>query len=399
MAELEKKLYDEYFHEHRSKVTTYLFWINAIFLLLSCTWNYVFFVFDLKFSRANLSALLVCLGLLLLLSLVNKYVKLPSKVNQFLMLAYCAGVLIVLYFESGYSESWSFFLLLPLLTGIYGERKILFYYSFLGLGILSYLSIKEPKSQYTPDSIDISNRILVYIILASLSFLVLRTLHHIYRKQVTFVIQSMETTIQDVVNTFIVAVEAKDLYTFGHSERVSKYAVALAKHLPEYRKEDLQKLRLSGLLHDIGKINIPEAVLGKTGKLTDEEYEVIKTHPVVGARMVERIERLQDLKAGVLYHHERWDGNGYPTKRKGADIPLDARILAIADAFDAMTTDRSYRHGLSLDEAFQRLEDGKGSQFDPHLIEVLQNVKFEFEQMYKQLNDQIKEFETLTDLL
>jgi hypothetical protein len=109
MAELEKKLYDEYFHEHRSKVTTYLFWINAIFLLLSCTWNYVFFVFDLEFSRANLSALLVCLGLLLLLSLVNKYVKLPSKVNQFVMLVYCAGVLIVLYFESGYSESWSFF--------------------------------------------------------------------------------------------------------------------------------------------------------------------------------------------------------------------------------------------------------------------------------------------------
>ena len=399
MVELEKKLYDEYFHEHRSKVTTYLFWINAIFLLLSCTWNFVFLVFDLKFSRANLSALLVCLGLLLLLSLVNKYVKFPSKVNQSVMLAYCAGVLIVLYFESGYSESWSFFLLLPLLAGIYGERKILFYYSFLGLGILSYLSIKEPKSQYTPDSIDISNRILVYIILASLSFLVLRTLHHIYTKQVTFVIESMENTIQDLVDTFIVAVEAKDLYTFGHSERVSKYAVALAKHLPEYRREDLQKLRLSGLLHDIGKINIPEAVLGKTGKLTDEEYEVIKTHPVVGARMVERIERLQDLKAGVLYHHERWDGKGYPTKRKGADIPLDARILAIADAFDAMTTDRSYRHGLSLDEAFQRLEEGKGSQFDPHLIEVLQNVKFEFEQMYKQLNDQIKEFETLTDLL
>ncbi|MGM0877111.1 MAG: HD-GYP domain-containing protein [Bacillota bacterium] len=399
MVELEKKLYDEYFHEHRSKVTTYLFWINAVFLLLSCTWNFVFLVFDLEFSRANLPALLVCLGLLLLLRVVNQYVKLPSKVNQYVMLAYCAGVLIVLYFESGYSESWSFFLLLPLLAGIYGERKILFHYSFLGLGIMSYLSIKTPKSQYTPDNIDISNRILVYVILATLSFLVLRTLHLIYTKQVNIVIRSMETTIEDVVNTFIVAVEAKDLYTFGHSERVSKYAVALAKYLPDYRKEDLQKLRLSGLLHDIGKINIPEAILTKTGKLTDEEYEVIKTHPVVGARMVERIERLQALKAGVLYHHERWDGKGYPTKRKGTDIPLDARILTIADAFDAMTTDRSYRHGISLDEAFQRLEEGKGTQFDPHLIEVLQHVKFEFEKLYKESDDPIKEFETLTDFL
>lgn len=395
MVELKKKLYEEYFHEHRSKVTTYLFWGNAIFLLLSCIWNYVFLVFDLKFSRANLSALLACLGLLLLLSLVNKYVKLASKVTQFVMLAYCAGVLIVLYFESGYSESWSFFLLLPLLTGIYGERKLLFYSSFLGLGILSYLSIKEPNSQYTLDSIDISNRVVVYIILALLSFLVLRVLHHIYTRQVNFVIQSMETTIQDIVNTFIVAVEAKDLYTFGHSERVSKYAVALAKHLPEYRKEDLRNLRLSGLLHDVGKINIPEEILTKTGKLTEEEYEVIKTHPIVGARMIERIERLQVLSDGVLYHHERWDGKGYPTNKKGEDIPLNARVLAIADAFDAMTTDRSYRYGISLDEAFKRLEEGKGSQFDPQLIEVLRIVKYEFENIYQEFNNQINKIGTL----
>lgn len=399
MMELEKKLYDEYFHDHRSKVTTYLFWINAVFLLLSCTWNFAFLVFDLAFSRANLSALLVSLGLLLLLRLVNQYVTLPSKVKQYLMLAYCAGLLIVLYFESGYSESWSFFLLLPLLAGIYGERKILFYYSFLGLAIMSYLSIEAPKSQYTPDNIDISNRILLFIILATLSFFVLRTLHLIYTKQVNIVIQSMETTIEDVVNTFIVAVEAKDQYTFGHSERVSKYAVVLAKHLPEYRKGDLQNLRLSGLLHDIGKINIPEAILTKTGELTDEEYEVIKTHPVVGARMVERIDRLQALKGGVLYHHERWDGKGYPTKRKGADIPLDARILAIADSFDAMTTNRSYRDGMSFDDAFQRLEEGKGTQFDPYLIEVLQNVKFEFKKIYRESNDPVKEFEVLTDFL
>lgn len=398
MLELEKKLYNEYFQEHRTKVTAYLFWINAIFLLLSCTWNFLFLVFQLAYSRANFPALLGCLGILFLLGVVNHFVKIPSKINQYIMLAYCAGLITVLYFESGYSESWSFFLLLPLLGGLYGEKRILFYYSFLGLGILSYLSIAAPTSLYTPDSIDISNRILVYIILATLSFFVLKTLHIIYMKQVNLVLQSMQITIEEVVNSFIVAVEAKDLYTFGHSERVSMYAVALAKYLPECTKECLEKLRLTGLLHDIGKINIPEAILSKEGKLTDEEYEVIKTHPVVGARMVERIERLQELKDGVLYHHERWDGNGYPTKRKGKDIPIEARILAIADAFDAMTSNRSYRKGLTVDEAFQALEEGKGTQFDPQLIDVLQNVKGEFRNIYQKANDPIKEFESLTDL-
>ena len=395
MMGLEKELYDGYLDEHRSKVTTYLFWINAIFLLIGCIWNFVFLLFDLELSRANSSALLVCLGLLLLLGLINRFANFSSEICQFIMLAYCAGVLIVLYFESGYYESWSFLLLLPLLTGIYGEGKILFYYSFLGLGIMLYLSINEPKIHSISSNIDISNRILVYIIIASLSYLVLKTLHDIYKRQVTFVVQSMETTIQDIVNTFIVAVEAKDLYTFGHSERVSKYAVALAKHLPEYRKNDLKNLRLSGLLHDLGKINIPEGVLTKTGKLTEEEYEVIKTHPAVGARMIERIERLQALSDGVLYHHERWDGKGYPTNRKGTDIPLDARILAIADAFDAMTTDRSYRRGFTLDEAFKRLEEGKGSQFDPHLIEVLRIVKYEFKKIHQEFNDRINEIGTL----
>ncbi|MFC0272300.1 HD-GYP domain-containing protein [Metabacillus herbersteinensis] len=395
--ETEKKLYEEYLHEHRSKVTTYLFRINGVFLLLSCTWNLVFLLCDLHYSRANLPVLVICLGLLILLATAIRYLKPPTKISQHIMLTYFTGLLIVLYFESGYSESWSFFLLLPLLAGIYGERRPLIYYSFLGLCAMSYLSYRTPTSTYVPDNIDISNRILVYLILATFSFLLLRTLHIIYTKQVNTAIQSMETTIEEVVNSFIVSVEAKDQYSFGHSERVSKYAVALATQLPDYPKEDLQRLRLSGLLHDIGKINIPENILTKTEKLTDEEFEVIKTHTVVGARMVERIERLQALKSGVLYHHERWDGKGYPSKRSGEAIPLDARILAVADAFDAMTSSRSYRAGMSIDEAFKRLEEGRGSQFDPKLIDGLDYVKLDFKRIYKDSNDPIKEFEMLTD--
>lgn len=400
MIGIEKKLHNEYFNEHRHKVTKYMFWVNAVFFLLSSSWNIIFLLFDLPYSRANIPALLACLGVLILIKVITDPMKLSSKVVQLIMLAYCAAMLIVVYFESGYSESWSFFLIVPLIAGLYGERKILFYYSLLGLFILTYLSIKAPKSMYMPDNIDISNRILVYFIIASLSFLVLMTLNLIHTKQVSTVITMMENTIKEVVNSFVVSVEAKDQYTFGHSQRVSIYAVALAKHLPDYQEEDLKRLRLSGLVHDIGKINIPEAILTKKGQLTEEEFEVIKTHSVLGARMIERIEGLQALKSGVLYHHERWDGKGYPANRKGKIIPLDARILAIADSFDAMTSDRSYRNGMSLNEALKILAEGAGTQFDPELIDLLQKKAiFEFTKIYKESNDEVKEFETLMDFL
>ncbi|WP_244927376.1 HD-GYP domain-containing protein [Priestia filamentosa] len=221
-----------------------------------------------------------------------------------------------------------------------------------------------------------------YIILSTLSFLVLQMLHLIYRRQVDLIKDSTETTIEEIVNTFVVAVEAKDVYTYGHSERVSQYAVALASSLPDYREQDLKRLRLSGLLHDVGKINVPEHILMKKGRLLEKEYETVKTHSTSGAQMIERMSRLQRLKAGVLYHHERWDGTGYPLGLKGRDISLDARVLAIADAFDAMTTTRSYRQGIKFEEAFYRLELAKGTQFDPWLIESLKDVKNRFREIY-----------------
>lgn len=210
---------------------------------------------------------------------------------------------------------------------------------------------------------------------------------------------SMEATIEQVVQSFIVAVEAKDQYTFGHSDRVSQYAVALAKKLPEYQEvQKLKHLRLSGMLHDIGKINIPEHILTKPSSLTEKEYEVIKTHTTFGSKMVEKVEGLEGLKNGVLYHHERWDGKGYPTGAKGKEIPLEARILAIADGFDAMTSTRSYRNGLSIEEAFQRLENGLGTQFDPSLAQALEKAKPEFSRIHSESQNPFDEFERLTDL-
>lgn len=400
MVEFEQQLLDEYFYEHRSKITKTLVKIIAVFLLMSTVWNILFELFDMPYSRANIAILLICLGILFTLFVITYLVKINSKIQQFLLLVYCAFLIICLYFGSGYTESWSFFLIMPLLAGIYGERKLLLYYSIIGGLLLTLLSVQFPISTYVADSIDISNRILMYIILATFSFFLLNTFKIIYKKQVDIVTKSMEKTIEQVVNSFIVSIEAKDLYTFGHSERVSKYALEVGKYLPQYQdKKELRKLRLSGLLHDIGKINIPESILTKSGKLSLEEFNIIKTHPVVGAKMVEKIEGLQELKDGVLYHHERWDGEGYPTKRKGLDIPLCARILAIVDAFDAMTSNRSYRSQMSFDEAFKQLLEGKGTQFDPELIEVVATLHLNFKKVYNESNDPIKEFETLTDLM
>ncbi|MGZ9868349.1 HD-GYP domain-containing protein [Priestia endophytica] len=376
------ELYEEYFNDHRLKVTTYLYRVIVVFLGLSCAWNAFFYLFQVNFSGASLPSFLICLALLIMMGSLKKYIDFKDSIYQHMILIYSVGLLIVVYLQSGYSEAWSFFLLLPLLAGLYGEKKTLFYYSLIGLGLLTFFSIKLPKKNYTADSTDISNRILLYIILSTLSFLVLQTLHLIYRRQVDLVEESTETTIEEIVNTFVVAVEAKDVYTYGHSERVSQYAVALASSLPDYHEQDLKRLRLSGLLHDVGKINVPEHILMKKGRLLEKEYETIKTHSTAGAQIIERMSRLQLLKAGVLYHHERWDGTGYPSGLKGRDIPLDARVLAIADAFDAMTTNRSYRQGIKFEEAFYRLELAKGTQFDPWLIESLKDVKNRFREIY-----------------
>lgn len=399
MIEFEQQLLDQYFHEHRSKITNNLVKLFFIFLIVSSIWNLLFEIFDMPYSRANLPLMLICLAVLFCVFAIINFKITDSKMQQYLFLFYIVFLVISIYFGSGYTESWCYFLFMPLLAGIYGERKLLVGYSIIGGLLLILVSFQYPTSTYSPDSIDVSNRILIYVIVSSLSFLILNTFHTIYSAQVNTVTKSMERTIEQVVNSFIISIEAKDLYTFGHSERVSRYAVEIAKHLPSFRddKHALRKLRLSGLLHDIGKINIPETLLTKPGALTKAEYEVIKTHPVVGARMVEKIEGLQELKSGVLYHHERWDGKGYPTKRSGEEIPLPARIIAIADAFDAMTSTRSYRSHMPFDEAFKQILGGKGTQFDPELIEVVATLQLNFKKIYNESNDPIKEFETLSD--
>jgi GAF domain-containing protein len=163
------------------------------------------------------------------------------------------------------------------------------------------------------------------------------------------------------------AIDARDSYTQGHSERVAKLAFELARQL-QLPESSCQEIYLAGILHDIGKIGVPDNVLLKAGPLTDEEFETVKQHPVIGFRIIEQLAKLDFTLPGILHHHERWDGRGYPDKLAGTDIPLMARILAVVDSFDAMTSSRPYRHHMPLAKARKIISEGAGTQWDPDIV-------------------------------
>lgn len=172
-----------------------------------------------------------------------------------------------------------------------------------------------------------------------------------------------------VIDTLATTLEARDPYTHGHSHRVGAYSCWIAEEL-NYSDDEMEILRHGGILHDIGKIAVREEVLNKPGRLTAEEYEHIKIHPTVGFNILKQINDLDALLPIVLSHHERIDGKGYPHGVPGGDIPLNARIAAIADTFDALTSNRPYRDGMPLEKAIAILESVKGSQLDAELVDI-----------------------------
>ncbi|MGN6090343.1 MAG: HD-GYP domain-containing protein, partial [Actinomycetales bacterium] len=173
------------------------------------------------------------------------------------------------------------------------------------------------------------------------------------------------------IRTLVQAVEVKDAYTRGHSERVAQASVLIAQQL-RMGEDRLESLRYAGILHDVGKLGVPTRLLQKTGRLSDDEFDTIKLHPLRGLEMVRGIEFLQEAYEGILHHHERIDGRGYPLGLSGTDIPEFARIIGVADAFDAMTTTRSYRNARPVGEALSELRRCAGEQFDPAMVEALE---------------------------
>ncbi|MCW2986781.1 MAG: hypothetical protein JWR63_4351 [Conexibacter sp.] len=177
-------------------------------------------------------------------------------------------------------------------------------------------------------------------------------------------VEALETLNQETIFAFVRAIDARDPYTARHSEKVAGYAVRLARGLG-LPAADCQRIHLAGMLHDVGKVALERSILHKPGKLTDEEWQQVREHPAQSAHIIGAVSRFAEYVPGARHHHERYDGRGYPDGLAGKAIPLDARILAVADSYDAMTSDRSYRPALSHDEAIRRLTADAGTQFDP----------------------------------
>lgn len=179
-----------------------------------------------------------------------------------------------------------------------------------------------------------------------------------------------EKLFMHVVHSLTDAIDAKDTYTNGHSGRVAKYSKEIARRYG-YSEKAQGDIYMMGLLHDVGKIGVPDAVINKPAKLTDEEFALIKNHPSMGSRILKNIKEMPALATGARWHHEKFGGGGYPDGLSGNDIPEEARIIAVADAYDAMSSRRSYRDVLPQEVVRGEIEKGKGTQFDPKFADIM----------------------------
>ena len=214
-----------------------------------------------------------------------------------------------------------------------------------------------------------------------------RIFFDLLRKKIEIIIENIDlydkakVEFLKTVEMIIAMIEAKDKLTAGHSIRVAKYSYLIGQELG-LKKKELDDLKFAALLHDIGKIAIPENILNKKAELTEEEFEIMKRHPIIGAELINTIDSLKDSIPGIIEHHERYDGNGYPKGLKGEEISLQGRIVAIADAFDAVTSNRVYRYAIKRIDAIAMIIAGSYSRFDPNLVEVFAEIIKRYEGKY-----------------
>jgi len=193
-------------------------------------------------------------------------------------------------------------------------------------------------------------------------------------KKLKYALQALRNSYLEILKVLVATLDARDVETEGHSERVVDLSLKIAEKMGITDRDFLRDLRLGALLHDIGKIGVPDRILRKEGKLTPQEWEIMKEHVLIGYKIVSTVDFLKGASEIVLYHHERWDGKGYPRGLKGEEIPLGARIFAVADAFDAMIKDRIYRKAMTVEEAREEIRRNSGSQFDPRVVEAFLSI-------------------------
>ena len=286
----------------------------------------------------------------------------------------------------GFSVIWA--ILMPIgvsyFLSVRGGLLVSAYYEIL-LCVLFYTPLRNVMSQYYSEVI-MTRFPIIFLILSIFNGISMVQYHKMVlrdneymdrlgeevRKQTAVALERadrLEKISDEIVNTLAIAIDAKDRYTNGHSFRVAAYSVALASHLG-WTSDEIKKMHHEALLHDIGKIGISDSVLNKPGRLTDDEFEIIKSHSTIGGTILDASETLKSAADVARYHHERYDGKGYPSGLKGEDIPFHARIVSVADAYDAMRSDRIYRKGLSKEIIRQELVNGRGKQFDPDLLDI-----------------------------
>lgn len=253
-----------------------------------------------------------------------------------------------------------------LLVTAYSDVKIL-------IDAINYARIyRYIKKPYAPDE-------LLHIVEASLEYYQLKIDNET-------LIKDLKELFSGTIKAIIEALDAKDSFTLGRSRRVAFYSAKMIEFL-NLDKAQAGIIELAGLLHDIGMIGVAEDILNKTQRLTDEEFEEIKKHVQHSVKILEDIKQLYDVVEIIKYHHEHYDGNGYPYGKKGNEIPLGSRIISIADAYDSMISNRAYRQGLTSEEALKLIEEKAGTQFDPELIGV-------FKSILPAAANEIKDFET-----
>jgi HD-GYP domain-containing protein (c-di-GMP phosphodiesterase class II) len=210
----------------------------------------------------------------------------------------------------------------------------------------------------------------------SSSILEIQELSEIYNSAAISVRASgerLESAYLQFVGSLANALDARDQYTAGHSRRVSEFSCAVAALL-QLTPKDIDRIRIGALLHDIGKIGVADSVLQKVGRLTDEEFDLVKQHPVIGRKILEGVHGFSEYLSAVELHHENWDGSGYPRGQSKEETPIDARIIHVADAYDAMTTDRSYRRGMTHEKAISILIENASVQFDPRIVDIFVRI-------------------------
>ena len=256
-------------------------------------------------------------------------------------------------------------------TSLVAENKITLPITDSTLGIIGLLSVvlKTPPKYDQIQLMEVFTR----QISSAIGNARLHAVVHEKNNQLDSAYSQLQSSYLEIISTMRRVVDAKDTYTRGHSDRVSYYAYHLAQRLG-YDAQFCENVRLAGLFHDVGKLSIPDDILLKSSKLTSDEYQIIKTHPRNGIELLSVITHFRPILPAVLSHHERMDGRGYPDGLSGQNIPVAARIIAVTDTFDAMTSDRQYRTSLDFDRAMDELERAKGTQLDAHIVTVFQEM-------------------------